>query len=205
VSASQGDQQAAGASARPGGRLAVFLDRDGVLTEPIVRGGVAYAPTRVEDFVLVSDAGAQVQRLRDAGFLCIVFTNQPERQKDLLSQADLDEMHRQMRAAILSLDDVYVCPHDGTTVCRCRKPATGMIDDAAARWGIDVAASYVIGDRWRDVDAGRAAGCYSILIERSYSVDARGDVHVATLGEAVDAVLRHFQTANQGASQRETR
>jgi D-glycero-D-manno-heptose 1,7-bisphosphate phosphatase len=192
VSASQGEQPAAGASARPGGRLAVFLDRDGVLTEPIVRGGVAYAPTRVEDFVLVSDAGVQVQRLRDAGFLCIVFTNQPERQKNLLSQADLDEMHRQM-CAIVPLDDVYVCPHDGTTACRCRKPATGMIDDAAERWGIDVAASYVIGDRWRDVDAGRAAGCYSILIERSYSVDAQADARVTTLGEAVDEVLRHYQ------------
>jgi D-glycero-D-manno-heptose 1,7-bisphosphate phosphatase len=196
VSASQGEQQAAGASARPGGRPAVFLDRDGVLTEPIVRGGVAYAPTRVEDFVLVSDAGAQVQRLRDAGFLCIVFTNQPERQKNLLSEADLDEMHRQM-CAIVPLDDVYVCPHDGTTPCRCRKPDTGMIDDAAERWGIDVAASYVIGDRWRDVDAGQAAGCYSILIERSYSVDARGDIHVTTLGEAVDEVLRHREGATR--------
>jgi D-glycero-D-manno-heptose 1,7-bisphosphate phosphatase len=194
VSASPGGQQAAGASAEPQQRPAVFLDRDGVLTEPIVRGGVAYAPTRVEDFVLVSDAGAQVQRLRDAGFLCIVFTNQPERAKGLLSQADLDEMHRQMRAAIL-LDDVYVCPHDGSTACLCRKPATGMIDDAAERWGIDVAASYVIGDRWRDVDAGRAAGCYSILIERSYSIDAQADARVKTLGEAVDEVLRHRQKA----------
>jgi D-glycero-D-manno-heptose 1,7-bisphosphate phosphatase len=192
VSASQGEQQPADAPARPGGRLAVFLDRDGVLAEAIVRDGRAYAPTRVEDFVLVPDAGAQVQRLREAGFLCIVFTNQPERANNLLSQADLDEMHRQMRAEI-PLDDVYVCPHDGTTPCRCRKPDTGMIDDAAARWGIDVAASYVIGDRWRDVDAGRAAGCYSILIERSYSVDARGDIHVSTLGEAVDAVLRHHR------------
>ena len=190
MSASQGEHQAADASARPGGRVAVFLDRDGVLAEAIVRDGRAYAPTRVEDFVLVADAGAQVQRLRDAGFLCIVFTNQPERANNLLSQADLDEMHRQMRAAI-PLDDVYVCPHDGSTECRCRKPATGMIDDAAERWGIDVAASYVIGDRWRDVDAGRAAGCYSILIERSYSVDAQADARVTTLGEAVDEVLRH--------------
>jgi D-glycero-D-manno-heptose 1,7-bisphosphate phosphatase len=192
VSASQGGQQAAGASAEPQKRPAVFLDRDGVLAEAIVREGTAYAPTRVEDFVLVSDAGAQVQRLRDAGFLCIVFTNQPERAKDLLSQADLDEMHRQMRAAI-PLDDVYVCPHDGSTVCLCRKPATGMIDDAAKRWGIDVPASYVVGDRWRDVDAGRAAGCYSILIERSYSVDAQADARVKTLGEAVDTVLRHHR------------
>jgi D-glycero-D-manno-heptose 1,7-bisphosphate phosphatase len=107
-------------------------------------------------------------------------------------------MHRQMRVAIPALDDVYVCPHDGTTACRCRKPATGMIDDAAERWGIDMAASYVIGDRWRDVDAGQVAGCYSILIERSYSVDAGGDIHVTTLGEAVDEVLRHYQAANPG-------
>jgi D-glycero-D-manno-heptose 1,7-bisphosphate phosphatase len=68
-----------------------------------------------------------------------------------------------------------------------------MIDDAAARWGIDVAASYVIGDRWRDVDAGRAAGCYSILIERSYSIDAQADARVTTLAEAVDTVLRHVR------------
>jgi D-glycero-D-manno-heptose 1,7-bisphosphate phosphatase len=199
VSANPSTPDAAGSSAEPQKRRAVFLDRDGVLTEPIVRGGVAYAPTRVEDFVLVADAGEQVQRLRDAGFLCIVFTNQPERQKNLLSQADLDEMHRQM-CAIVPLDDVYVCPHDGTTACRCRKPATGMIDDAAERWGIDVPSSYVIGDRWRDVDAGRAAGCYSILIERSYSVDARGDIHVTTLGEAVDEVLRHLEAANPGGT-----
>src|SRR5215211_5975998 len=127
VNTSQGGQQTADASAEPQKRPAVFLDRDGVLAEAIVREGKAYAPTRVEDFVLVADAGEQVQRLRDAGFLCIVFTNQPERANNLLSQADLDEMHRQMRAEV-PLDDVYVCPHDGSTDCRCRKPATGMID-----------------------------------------------------------------------------
>jgi D-glycero-D-manno-heptose 1,7-bisphosphate phosphatase len=85
----------------------VFLDRDGVLAEAIVRAdGKSYAPTRVEDFVLVADAAEQVTRLREAGFLCIVFTNQPELANGELLAADLDEMHRQMRAAI-PLDDVY--------------------------------------------------------------------------------------------------
>ncbi len=169
---------------------AVFLDRDGVLAEAIVRAdGKSYAPTRVADFVLVPEAAAQVARLRAAGFLCIVFTNQPELANGLLLPADLDEMHRRMRAAI-TLDDVYVCPHDKSEGCRCHKPATGMLDDAAARWDIDLAASFVIGDRWRDVDAGRAAGCYAILIERPYSAASWADARVDTLGQAVDAVLR---------------
>jgi D-glycero-D-manno-heptose 1,7-bisphosphate phosphatase len=162
-----------------------------VLAEAIVRvDGNSYAPTRVEEFVLVADAGQQVQRLREAGFLCFVFTNQPELANGELLAGDLDEMHRQMRAAI-PLDDVYVCPHDKSEGCRCHKPALGMIDDAVAEWNVDLARSYVVGDRWRDVDAGKAAGCYSILIERPYSKATWASARVATLGEAVDTILRH--------------
>jgi D-glycero-D-manno-heptose 1,7-bisphosphate phosphatase len=168
----------------------VFLDRDGVLASEIVRDGVAYAPTRVEEFVLVPEAGQQVQRLRDAGFLCIVFTNQPELANGRLKLADLEEMHRQMRA-VIPLDDVFFCPHGREAGCRCYKPKLGMIEDAVARWDVDLARSYVVGDRWRDVDAGRAAGCYSILIERPYSHATWASVRVRTLTEAVDAVLRH--------------
>jgi D-glycero-D-manno-heptose 1,7-bisphosphate phosphatase len=170
-------------------RPAVFLDRDGVLAEAIVRAdGKAYAPTRVEDFAIVADAAEQVARLRAAGLLCILFTNQPELASGELSRADLDEMHRQLQA-VAPLDDIYVCPHDKSEGCRCHKPATGMLDDAASKWGIDLAASYVIGDRWRDVEAGLAAGCYAILIERQYSAASQADLRVDTLAEAVDAVL----------------
>src|SRR6266536_1778082 len=171
-------------------RRAVFLDRDGVLAEAIVRAdGKSYAPTRVEDFVLVPEAPAQVQRLRDAGFVCIVFTNQPELANGELASSDLDAMHRTMRAAI-PLDDVYVCPHDKSEGCRCHKPATGLLDDAAARWDVDLATSFVIGDRWRDIGAGRAAGCYSIRLDRPYSACEVADARVQTLTEAVEMVLR---------------
>jgi D-glycero-D-manno-heptose 1,7-bisphosphate phosphatase len=172
-------------------RRAVFLDRDGVLAEAIVRAdGNSYAPTRVEDFVLVDDAGPQVQRLRDAGFLCIVFTNQPELATGELLQADLDEMHGRLRAAV-PVHDVFFCPHHRSEGCRCYKPALGMIEDAVAHWNVDLAHSYVVGDRWRDVDAGKAAGCYSILIERPYSKATWASARVATLSEAVDTILRH--------------
>ena len=178
----------------PGGRerrRAVFLDRDGVLAEAIVRAdGNPYAPTRVRDFALVADAGQQVRRLHDAGFLCVVFTNQPELANGELRAEDLAEMHRQLRAAI-PLDEVYVCPHDKSEGCRCHKPAIGMIEDAVAQWNVDLARSYVVGDRWRDVEAGKAAGCYSILIERPYSKATWASARVATLAEAVDTILRH--------------
>src|SRR3712207_1600620 len=143
------------------GKRAVFLDRDGVLAEAIVRDGRAFAPTALADFALVPDAAEQVRRLRDAGLLCIVFTNQPELASKLLDPGVLDEMHAIMRAA-LPLFDVYVCPHDKSEGCRCHKPATGMLLDAAATWDVDLARSFVIGDRWRDIGAGKAAGCYSI-------------------------------------------
>jgi D-glycero-D-manno-heptose 1,7-bisphosphate phosphatase len=168
----------------------VFLDRDGVLAREIVRDGAAYAPTRVEDFVVVPEAGEQVRRLHEAGFLCIVFTNQPELANGELKQADLDEMHRRLRAAV-PLDDILVCPHDKSEGCPCHKPALGLIEDAVARWDVDLAGSYVVGDRWRDVDAGRAAGCYSILIERPYSKATWASARVSTLTEAVNEVLRH--------------
>ena len=67
------------------------------------------------------------------------------------------------------VDDIFFCPHHRSEGCRCYKPALGMIEDAVERWDVDLASSFVVGDRWRDVDAGRAAGCYSILIERPYS------------------------------------
>jgi D-glycero-D-manno-heptose 1,7-bisphosphate phosphatase len=161
-----------------------------VLAEAIVRvDGKPYAPTRVEDFVLVAEAPAQVQRLRDAGFLCIVFTNQPELASGELLSSDLDEMHRQMRAAI-PLDDVYFCPHARNDGCTCYKPKTGMLEDAVATWDVDLSQSYVIGDRWRDIGAGKAVGCYSILLARPYSDCDYADANVQTLTEAVDTVLR---------------
>ena len=174
---------------------AVFLDRDGVLAEAIVRDGRAFAPTWLDDFRILPEAAEQVHRLRAAGLLCIVFTNQPELSNGLLDPRDLDEMHRQLRAA-MPVHDIYVCPHDKSEGCRCHKPATGMLLDAAARWSIDLPTSFVIGDRWRDIGAGLAAGCFSILLERPYSACDDADVNVATLREAVDAVLAHLDDAD---------
>jgi D-glycero-D-manno-heptose 1,7-bisphosphate phosphatase len=175
-------------------RRAVFLDRDGVLVETEVRDGAAYAVTTLAEFRVVPDAAEQVARLRAAGLVCIVFTNQPEVARGTIAPEVLAAMHNVLRAAV-PLDDVYVCPHDEGDGCACRKPRPGMLHDAAARWDVSLADSFVIGDRWRDVDAGRAAGCYAVLLEREYSACTTADARVATLHEAVDAVLARLAAA----------
>jgi D-glycero-D-manno-heptose 1,7-bisphosphate phosphatase len=167
---------------------AVFLDRDGVLVKERVVDGDALAPLRLEDFFIVDDAGAQIERLHHAGFRCVVFTNQPEVAKGLLPPETLAEMHRRLTEAT-AVDDILVCPHVDSDACACRKPRPGMLLEAARRVAIELDQSYVVGDRWRDIDAGRAVGCYSILIERSYSHCSTADACVADLASAVDVIL----------------
>jgi D-glycero-D-manno-heptose 1,7-bisphosphate phosphatase len=176
---------------------AVFLDRDGVLVKEIVDAdGVARAPVRVEDFRILEESPAQVQRLKTAGFRCVVFTNQPEVARGLLPIQVLDEMHRQLRQATL-VDDIRVCPHDDPDKCVCRKPKPGMLLAAASDADIDLSRSYVVGDRWRDIGAGRAVGCYSILIDRPYSQCDSADARVADLAGAIDVIVaRHGAIAN---------
>jgi D-glycero-D-manno-heptose 1,7-bisphosphate phosphatase len=175
---------------------AVFLDRDGVLVRELVRDGRAVAPVTLENFHVVDGARRQVERLRDAGLVPIVFTNQPEVARGLLTEAVLDAMHARLSAEV-PIVDVFVCPHDEDDRCACRKPKPGMLEAAAARWGLELARSFVVGDRWRDIDAGRAVGCFSVLLERSYSECASAHTRVRTLEEAVDVILTEL---GEGAS-----
>lgn len=169
-------------------QLAVFLDRDGVLNESLLRDNLAFAPLNLEEFKIYDCASAQIQRLKEAGYLCILFTNQPDYARGLLSKETLNEMHRLLRK-VVPLDDIYVCPHDDADACECRKPKPGMLLEAAKKWKIDLTRSYTIGDRWRDIDAGRAAQCRTILIQRSYSRCDTADINVSNLIEAVGKIL----------------
>lgn len=170
------------------GARAVFLDRDGVLVETLVRENRAYAVATLDDFRLVDNAAAEVERLRTAGLAPIVVTNQPDVARGLVAPETLAAMHERLAAALPVLD-IFVCAHDSSDGCACRKPKPGMLEAAAAKWNIDLPRSFMIGDRASDIDAGRAAGCTTILIERPYSGAATPDVRVDSLGEAVDAIL----------------
>jgi D-glycero-D-manno-heptose 1,7-bisphosphate phosphatase len=173
---------------------AVFLDRDGVLVETFVRDNRAYAATTLEDFRLVDNAAAEVERLREAGLAPIVVTNQPDVARGLIAPETLTAMHQRLAAALRVLD-IFVCTHDSSAGCACRKPKPGMLEVAAAKWNIDLRRSFMVGDRASDVDAGRAAGCRTILIERPYSGASTPDARVGSLGEAVDAILTRWASA----------
>lgn len=167
---------------------AVFLDRDGVLNETLVRENKAYAPLSLEHFRLVGGIEAQIRRLRTAGFVCIVVTNQPEVARGALDLVTLERMHDILRTSV-GVDDICVCLHDPSDGCDCHKPKPGMLYAATERWNLDLRESFVVGDRWRDIEAGRAAGCYTILLERPYSACTTADARVGNIVEAVDLIL----------------
>jgi len=171
---------------------AVFLDRDGVINVNEVRGGKPYAPTRLEDFLFLPGVKEATRRLKDAGFLLVVVTNQPDIANGITRQDTLDAMHALLRNK-LPIDDIRICYHTDADGCDCRKPKPGMLLAAAAEHGIDLARSYMVGDRWRDVAAGKTAGCATILVEYDYDEPEPDspDAVVGSLSAAADWILRH--------------
>jgi len=143
---------------------AVFLDRDGVLNRAIIRDGLPFAPTSIAELEILPGVPDALPRLRAAGFLLIVVTNQPDVARGTASRDAIDAIHARMRQT-LPLDDIRVCFHDDADHCACRKPLPGLLLDAAAGWDIDLKRSYMIGDRWRDIAAGQAAGCTTVLVD----------------------------------------
>src|SRR5262245_30660897 len=130
-------------------RLAVFLDRDGVLNRSWIREGKPYAPRHLKDFRLLRGAARAVKNLKAAGFVVLVVTNQPDVGHGLITCEILEAMHAKLRAATL-IDAVLVCTHRQNDVCDCRKPKTGLIEQAIGRFGIAREGSYMVGDRWSD-------------------------------------------------------
>jgi D-glycero-D-manno-heptose 1,7-bisphosphate phosphatase len=172
-------------------RPAVFLDRDGVIVVPEFRDGRSFAPRTVAAFEIYEAAAHHLTRLKQAGYLLVVVTNQPDVARGLIPPEALETMHHRLRSA-LPIDLLLVCPHDNHHRCACRKPKPGMLFDAAARLNIDLGASTMVGDRISDIEAGQAAGCRTAFIDLDYRDPKPSDATfmVRSLGEAVDAILR---------------
>lgn len=171
---------------------AVFLDRDGVLNVAVVREGKPYPPPGIQTVELYPDAVDALGRLKAAGFLLLVVTNQPDVARGRQSRAVVEAQNAAL-AAELPIDDFFVCWHEDRDNCSCRKPKPGMLLEAATRYPIDLAASFLIGDRWRDIDAGTAAGCRTILIDRHYrerGPSSKPDFRAVSLREAAEWILK---------------
>ena len=174
-------------------RQAVFLDRDGVLNEPVVRNGKPYPPASAAELQIIPNAADALARLKERGFLLLVVTNQPDVARGTQKREVVEEIGRRLRAE-LPVDDVLTCFHDDQDACDCRKPRPGLLLRAASQYGIDLRRSYLAGDRWRDIDAGANAGCHTIWIDRGYNErppSSIADARVASLPEAVDWILKN--------------
>jgi D-glycero-D-manno-heptose 1,7-bisphosphate phosphatase len=180
-------------SGNNGGRKAVFFDRDGVLNRLVLRDGRHVSPRSVEEFQLYAEAAAAAADLRANGFLVFLVSNQPDVARGALSTADLDRMTAMLRKEV-HLDGVAICTHDDRDACRCRKPAPGMIVDLAREWGVDLDRSFIVGDSWRDMEAGRGAGCTTILVARDGTENGTqpaSDARVRDLDAAVQYIVSH--------------
>ncbi len=166
---------------------AVFFDRDGTLCRLVERDGVLTSPRALEDFSVHPAAKHVVAQLRREGYRIFVASNQPDVARGFLPGTILDQMHERLRAEI-EPDEIVVCVHDDAHGCDCRKPRPGMLLALAARWGIDLHGSYVVGDSWKDVEAGRRAGCRTILLAGPAATDVTADYTVPSL-EAVPGVI----------------
>jgi len=172
------------------GSRAIFLDRDGVLVIPEFRGGRSFAPRKLKDFRIYPKAAESARRLKDAGYTLVVVTNQPDVGNGLIDRSIVEQMHQKLRATV-PVDAIEVCYHTNVDNCDCRKPKPGMLLRAAERLGLDCRRSVMVGDRWSDVEAAKAAGCRSIFINLNYR-DRRPeqpDFVVSSFTQAADLIL----------------
>jgi D-glycero-D-manno-heptose 1,7-bisphosphate phosphatase len=171
-------------------RRAVFLDRDGVLNRAVVRDGEPSPPESLASLEVLPGAAEACATLRAAGFLLVVVTNQPDIARGAKSREDVDVLNRRL-SELLPLDEIRVCPHDDDDRCECRKPAPGQLVAAARERGLDLRHSVMVGDRWRDIEAGKRAGCWTVFVNHGYTErqPEAPDLTVKSLGEAVPWIL----------------
>ena len=158
-------------------RPAVFLDRDGTINEQM---GYVNHITR---FHLLPGVGQAIRSLNQAGLPVAVVTNQSGLARGYFPESLLNEVHEKMRRQLAlegaRIDGLYICPHHPEAkeerfrlACNCRKPKTGLLEQAATEMGLDLARSYVVGDRWSDLRCGAAVGATTVLVLTGYG---RGD------------------------------
>jgi D-glycero-D-manno-heptose 1,7-bisphosphate phosphatase len=171
-------------------RRAVFVDRDGVINRTFERDGKQRAPDRLEDFEFLEGVEEAVVALRAAGFLVVVVTNQPDVARGWQSLDRVEAMNALVQER-LRVDDIRVCFHIDQDGCLCRKPLPGMLLAAAEDASIDLRRSFMVGDRFGDIEAGQAAGCKTILVGDGYGETSRvlPDKRVLSLLEASRVIL----------------
>jgi D-glycero-D-manno-heptose 1,7-bisphosphate phosphatase len=171
-------------------RPAIFLDRDGVINRAGVRNGTPHPPASLQELQILPGVARALSALKASGYVLVVVTNQPDVARGTATRQSVEDIHRRIRSE-LCLDAILTCFHDNADDCDCRKPKPGLLLRAARDFGLDLASSFMIGDRWRDVEAGERAGCRTFYIDGGYDErsPASYDYRVGSLPEAAGILL----------------
>ena len=184
----------------------MFLDRDGVLNRTTVRGGTPYPPMSVGEVEVLPRVADALNMLAAHGLPLVVVTNQPDVARGTQSREAVERINARLARELPELTAFYVCYHDNKDACDCRKPGPGLLKQAAAAHGIDLANSFMVGDRWSDVVAGAAVGCKTFLFDIPYSQCHRctPDHTVADLRDAAERILSllNLSDPSRGATDR---
>ena len=172
---------------------AVFLDRDGVINQALVIGGKPYSPKTIKEFKLLDGAIESIYLLRNFGFEIVVVTNQPDVARGVIDLKFVEDIHKQIQKST-KISNFYVCPHDDEYGCDCRKPRGGLLLQAAKDLNLDLTKCFLIGDRWKDIQAGQEVGCQCFFINYKYaeSVPSQPFSEVQSLSEATKIILKDF-------------
>ena len=148
-------------------KKAVFLDRDGVINKAYIKDGLPKSPNSLNELKILPGVKESILRLKELDFICLVVTNQPDVPRGKINKNTVIEMNNFLKKEI-ELDDIFVCYHDDKDNCNCRKPKPGLLLQAIKKWNVDFKKSFIIGDRWRDIQAGEKIGCKTIFIDYKY-------------------------------------
>lgn len=175
---------------KPHQHRAVFLDRDGVINRSVVRNGKPFPPENLSAMQIIPGVPQAMEMLANQSFLLIVITNQPDVARGTTSRATVEEINSYLKHT-LPIDEICTCFHDNHEGCDCRKPSPGAILTAAKTHDIDLEKSYMVGDRWGDIEAGERAGCRTIFIDYGYAEKQPTTMNfkVQTLMEAAHIIL----------------
>jgi D-glycero-D-manno-heptose 1,7-bisphosphate phosphatase len=161
---------------------AIFLDRDGIVNDLVFRDNNYFSPRVFNDFKLKRGIKKFLQKAKSLGFLTIIVTNQPDIGRKLMKASELKKMHSAIMENLL-VNEIATCPHDDKDDCSCRKPKPGMIKDMSKKWHIDLKKSFIIGDNWKDIEAGKKVGVKTIFWRTRHNKDINADFKVSSYKE----------------------
>ena len=171
---------------------AIFLDRDGILNEPIIKHGRPFSPSSLSEVKIILDVKESLSKFKECGFLPVVITNQPDVSRGKVRLQEVEQINSFLSKK-LGIENFYSCFHDDVDDCECRKPKPGLLFMAARDLALNLENSLLVGDRWKDIEAGQRAGCFCYFVDYAYREKAPRKPYkrVSSLSEVFDIHLSH--------------